>query len=373
MKTREHLLLVAETQMGKTTLGLRLIQRRHEFELERYGKSVTQWTIIDPKRTFWLGLESVVDSDGKACVLHPCYSAPESLVQVLEKLRYLVQILEHRQRYRWDCYSRGQEYKPGRPRVLLLEEWIAFGKLAQAYERATGGSKKGSLWGEILELVLLLLLNGLEDNIFVWIFSQSPYLKSNYFDDSSVRDQFAYCCLGSPIKGYGPIEKTLLSPWIVPSASERSRLRSELEEFIRQGLWVCLTTYGGRYTLRQTPQIDPAIKSTRIFFGESLLHSEPVPPQNPTVAPEDNLILFPSPGPALSRPARKLLDYALKQGVQIRLQQAYKALGKYGKAEIVRAAAAECAQAGVAELKENPAYPGSFFFTAFPESTYAAL
>jgi hypothetical protein len=123
-KRKEHLLLVAETQMGKTSMGLQMIVRRHQNEMQQLGQAVTRWSIFDPKKTFWLGLESVLDQDGKPCVIHPRYSQPETILAVLERLQYLVQVMEHRQDYRWRCHAKGMQPEPARPRIVVLEEWI---------------------------------------------------------------------------------------------------------------------------------------------------------------------------------------------------------------------------------------------------------
>jgi hypothetical protein len=254
--------------------------------------------------------------------------------------------------------------------------------MAHAFDKKYGLPKAGqpSVWQQILGLVTILLLNGLESNISVWIFAQSPFLKSLYFDDSAIRDQFAYCCLGNPTKGYGLIEKSISSPHIIP-ASYRKELAEALKFFKDQELWSCLTTYGGQYLLQETPWIDPTIKWTRLFYGELdldsllqdtaededeqlLLSEAELPPLSPSTPNESNLIRFPDgkTGPKLSPAALKLLNFARRRGCRFRLQEAQNRLGKYGKAEIVLTAAQECVAAGLGVLEENLRYPNSYYF-----------
>ena len=373
--------MVGETQMGKTSLGLRMLQKKHQQETSKYGKDITIWTVIDCKRTFWMGLESILDEDGHSCVIHPRYSDSSSVLQVLEKLRYLIQVLDHRQNYRWERNSRGEDCLPFQPRILLLEEWISFGKLAQAYDRAAKRNKVPLVWEEILDSVVTLLLNGLASDIHLWVFTQSPYMASNYFGDSGIRDQLAFWSLGSPIKGYAPIAK-MLSPrydYVVPDPDIRTELRKQLKnDFIDQGRWASFTTYSGEFALRETPYIDPQIQRTRLFYGSKPLHPPPPlgePPPESMAKDEEaggmpaNVIQFPTQQaepqwPQLSKAAQKLLAFTHREGGSIRLQQAQNGLGsRWGKKDVVQAAAQECANAGLGVLSPHPnGYPGSYLF-----------
>ena len=226
---------------------------------------------------------------------------------------------------------------------------------------------------------MTLLLNGLASDIHLWVFTQSPYMASNYFGDSGIRDQLAFWALGSPIKGYAPIAKMLSAryDYVVPDSEIRAELRKQLKsDFIDQGRWASFTTYGGEFALRETPYIDSAIQRTRIFYGPKPLHPPPPlgEPLPESMAEEAegmlaNVIQFPTQQaepqrPQLSRAAQKLLGFTHREGGSIRLQQAQNGLGsRWGKKEVVRAAAQECADAGLGVLSPHPnRYPGSYLF-----------
>ena len=398
-----HRLYCGLTQSGKTLSMLYSLKKRYERErayCQQYGiePPYTRVSVIDPKGSLWGGYDTVVDLDGKSCVVWVDESDAETVQAAYNKIAFFAgEVLPKRRKERMARRRRKEPYNP-RPHIIIIEEWIYLLDICEDFDLEHGLRGKSSLRGRLIRKVKSLVRTGLEDGVQVWLSSQEPTVEANQFSNS-FRSNFDYYCFGSPVRGYESIEIAIDGRYnIVRSTEARKKLATGLNKLRAEKAWTTFAISGDPAksrssgpTLGRTPWIDPILKEQQFVFGplDADAGVPEVQPERQVLGrtsgqasasaaavsqsgdPEllTNLLNFPVAPVPVSRGAQRLLDYTRGQGgVLPRLQQAYNRLGsRWNTAEIVRQLANECVAAGLATLIENPSYSGSYRFELLNE------
>ena len=180
-----HLLIPAITQSGKTSTLCGMIR-----EVSQICPDVI-WNGVDPKGSVFLGLERLCHSDGFPVIVSIDLDKPNVGVSMcVELLRRAMSEQTQRKKARQRAMQTGQNYDPS-PYIVILDEWPAIIKAAKDCD-LTSGTKHRST---IVQLAETLAFIGLEDKIFLWIVSQSPYVSQLGFD-GSVSAQFCTFAIG---------------------------------------------------------------------------------------------------------------------------------------------------------------------------------
>ena len=259
---KRHVFFACQTQTGKTTTVLAAIESKY---VETSNGS--EWTIFDPKQSFWMGLESLKNADDTSCVVNMSYDCPSDILKMDKKLTWAIGKMSARQKERNRKLQSGEPYNP-KPHIFVFDEWPSTRMLASQYdeiekEQTPKSSQFISVWKRIKRNFELLVLNGLEDSMIVWLITQMPDCEQNDIN-SGLRDQFAYWCQGRD-GDYRSIEAALGNRWIVPPGQIRLYLEKEMSKWREKNspLPIVYTNIGGHQTL-QLPEI-LGIKHKLIF------------------------------------------------------------------------------------------------------------
>ncbi|MCT7981453.1 type IV secretory system conjugative DNA transfer family protein [Laspinema olomoucense] len=180
-----HLLIPAITQSGKTSTLCGMIR-----EVVQICPDVI-WHGVDPKGSVFLGLERLCHADGFPVIVSIDLDKPSVGVSMaVELLRRAIGEQTQRKKQRQKAMQSGQVYDPS-PYVLILDEWPALLKAAKDCDLTSGTKHRQT----IIQLAETLAFVGLEDKIFLWIVSQSPYVSQLGFD-GSVSAQFCTFAIG---------------------------------------------------------------------------------------------------------------------------------------------------------------------------------
>jgi hypothetical protein len=180
-----HLLIPAITQSGKTSTLCGMIR-----EVVQICPDVI-WHGVDPKGSVFLGLERLCHADGFPVIVSIDLDKPSVGVSMaVELLRRAIAEQTQRKKQRQKAMQSGQVYEPS-PYILILDEWPALLKAAKDCDLTSGTKHRQT----IIQLAETLAFVGLEDKIFLWIVSQSPYVSQLGFD-SSVSAQFCTFAIG---------------------------------------------------------------------------------------------------------------------------------------------------------------------------------
>lgn len=260
---KRHVFLACQTQTGKTTTILSAIERKHQLT-----NGQCEWTISDPKQSFWMGLEDVIDGDRRSCVAHMDYNNPGDILKLKGKVDYLISKMTARQKTRNKAMQEGRAYTP-KPHVFVIDEWPSTLKLAKDYDEEQADAAKAvkepappSIRQYIIRKLETLILNGLEDGIFIWLVAQMPDLKQNGID-AGMRDQFGFWCQGRA-GDFTSIEGALINNWIVKGRNKE--LTEELNQWIvkDRGIPIVYSNIGG-HRMFEMNRLSDSIKSKRLF------------------------------------------------------------------------------------------------------------
>lgn len=260
---KRHLLLPAETGAGKTTILLGTIDYINTAtngNAEFFGSTAK----VSP----WLGLENEIADDGLPKIINLSFDRPETILDLIERLKWLVRRGEGRQQRRTECEQQGKEYKP-KPIYIMLDEWIRTCAIAQKYDRL----KKASTFNELIELVEHFLLVGREDEMIVWLFGQDHQVQNNHIN-TGFRKSFGIVVPGIWGNMMG-IEDALLgkSPLVTPD--RKKPLFAEAEQLAQQNpsIPIAYCNIDG-HNIIALPYL-PDIKRKRIFGnGETVKRSQ---------------------------------------------------------------------------------------------------
>lgn len=250
---KRHMMFACQTQTGKTTTVRAAIERKHIL-----SNGAVDWTIFDPKKSVWMGLEDLKDEDGSPKVVYMDYDNPSDILKMVPKLKWAITKMTKRQELRKAKRKAGEKYNP-KPHILLFDEWVSTKKLANWYdEDRTPEEKKNTVavWTTIKRMFELLVLNGLEDGMIVWVVTQMPNCEQNDID-SGLRDQFGYWCQGRD-GDFRSIEAALGNNWIVPAGKTKNKLKTELDHWVNNhtGLPIVYTNIGGHRILEMPSILD---------------------------------------------------------------------------------------------------------------------
>ncbi|MCT7957245.1 hypothetical protein [Laspinema palackyanum] len=231
-----HLLIPAITQSGKTSTLCGMIR-----EVSQICPDVI-WHGVDPKGSVFLGLERLCHSDGFPVIVGIDLDKPNVGVSMtVELLRRALSEQTQRKKARQRAMQTGQVYDPS-PYIVILDEWPAILKAAKDCD-LTSGTKHRST---IVQLAETLAFVGLEDKIFLWIVSQSPYVSQLGFD-GSVSAQFCTFAIG---RGYNMKSIEVCKKAIERSTSDeaqKAQLFAKLKKLseARPSHPVCFSSAGG--------------------------------------------------------------------------------------------------------------------------------
>jgi hypothetical protein len=231
-----HLLIPAITQSGKTSTLCGMIR-----EVSHICPDVV-WNGVDPKGSVFLGLERLCHADGFPVIVGIDLDKPNVGVSMaVELLRRAMSEQTQRKKARQRAMQTGQNYDPS-PYIVMLDEWPALLKAAKDCD-LTSGSKHRST---IVQLAETLAFVGLEDKIFLWIVSQSPYVSQLGFD-SSVSAQFCTFAIG---RGYNMKSIEVCKKAIERSTSDeaqKTQLFAKLKKLSEARPYhpVCFSSAGG--------------------------------------------------------------------------------------------------------------------------------
>jgi hypothetical protein len=262
-----HVILACSTQSGKTSTILGAIEELHT---QTNGNS--DWSIVDPKGSLWMGLEDL----GKVIRL-----SVDNVLQSLVALKLLDELITKmvsRQKVRTQKLMSGEDYNP-KPHVLILDEWPTILNIAGIYDIETSTCEKEekatrvkSVREQIISKVQTLVFNGAEDNIRVWVVGQTHSCKGAGFSVDT-RNNFGVFCLGrnSEKSNFQSIERAIADTWLIYDARIRARMQDELEQYRGTfGVSVAYTNIGG-HKICQMPNLT-GIKTKKIFGKSNLVN-----------------------------------------------------------------------------------------------------
>ncbi|MCT7992544.1 type IV secretory system conjugative DNA transfer family protein [Laspinema olomoucense] len=169
-KIKGHLLIPATTQSGKTSTLCGMIR-----EVVQVCPDVI-WNGVDPKGSVFLGLERLSHPDGFPVIVSVELDNPyQGIMNTITLLRRAMSEQTNRKRIRQKARQTRQPYNPT-PYVVILDEWPTLLKAAKDCDPKAQRT--------IIQLAESLAFVGLEDNIFLWIIAQSPFVKQLGFDVS---------------------------------------------------------------------------------------------------------------------------------------------------------------------------------------------
>jgi hypothetical protein len=156
----------------------------------------------------------------------------------------------------------GQVYEPS-PYILILDEWPALLKAAKDCDLTSGTKHRQT----IIQLAETLAFVGLEDKIFLWIVSQSPYVSQLGFD-GSVSAQFCTFAIG---RGFNMKSIEVCKKAIERSTSDESQkaqLFAKLKKLTEARPYhpVCFSSAGGQ--IAYAPDLKD-IQRQQLFRAES--------------------------------------------------------------------------------------------------------
>lgn len=267
-----HLLIPAITQSGKTSTLCGMIR-----EVVQICPDVI-WHGVDPKGSVFLGLERLCHADGFPVIVSIDLDKPSVGVSMaVELLRRAIAEQTQRKKQRQKAMQSGQVYDPS-PYILILDEWPALLKAAKDCDLINGTKHRQT----IIQLAETLAFVGLEDKIFLWIVSQSPYVSQLGFD-GSVSAQFCTFAIG---RGFNMKSIEVCKKAIERSTSDeaqKAQLFAKLKKLTQARPYhpVCFSSAGG--LIAYAPDLKD-IQRQQLFRAEStdnedLAHLRSLSPQ----------------------------------------------------------------------------------------------
>lgn len=177
---QRHLLCVAETRAGKTSLLLGLMKTAHE----RSGGQADIY-IGTVKKGAFLGLESQVDDRQYPRRIFVDQISGDGLTLLMKTLRHCINKMTARGEEREKAEFNGNPAPTYPPIILILDEMNTLVSVADKNGRKS----------EFLSLVDAIANTGAEDNVRIWIFGQD-YQVQNLGINSGYRDNFGIAILG---------------------------------------------------------------------------------------------------------------------------------------------------------------------------------
>ncbi|MBE9037666.1 hypothetical protein [aff. Roholtiella sp. LEGE 12411] len=264
------LLIPAATGAGKTTLLLLLIKFFHQKtggNIEIYGSSC--------KLSPWMGLEEETAKDGHDRILYISPAQPKTILHLVERFKWLRDILIARQGQRKQLEAANKPYQPHRV-IIVCEEWNSTLAVAEEYDRiCKNEGLKSDIFGELTGLFNYFLNSGREDEFALWVFAQDHQVQ-NIHVNTGFRKNLGNLVLFT-LGSMETLEDALLgrSPLIV--ASKAKQLMELCEGIAKKNpntFYVYSNLFG--HEILPVP-FDDQIKRHRMFGSGKFVGTETVP------------------------------------------------------------------------------------------------
>lgn len=232
--TKGHLILAAETGSGKTTFLLGLIQYLHQQyqgNCHFYGST--------SKASRWLGLEDQTAEDNQSRVLTLSITQAESILLLINRLRWLQKLMEQRQIQRIEAEKDGKDYNP-KPVFVMLDEWMVTLAIAGDYDR----NHKTDTCEIIKTVASHIAIAGREDRVFLWVFLHDHQVQNSGIN-LGYQKQFSRIVLGS-FDVRESMEEALIgrTSW-VRNKDKRRPLWDEAQQLMDKGKHIAYATLRG--------------------------------------------------------------------------------------------------------------------------------
>lgn len=279
---RGHLVISSRTQSGKTSTILGAVDRKQQ----RQGYA--NLTVVDPKKTYWMGLENMQRPGGHPRLVDLSMARPADSEKLLGVLRWAQQLQERRQVERLECRKSNRAYEP-QEEIIAIDEWPACLAMARSHDANMKVVAKGegeawqSIEQQIIQAVEMLLFTSAEDKIYIWILAQSH--QCNVLGiNNGLRANMAVWAQGR-LNEMQSVEAALADAWLIPQADSRKTLSSQFQMLMQQQneTPIFYTNLGG-HKIGRLPNLSH-IKTKQVFQGGGT--TPPVAP--PTPSDLDNL------------------------------------------------------------------------------------
>lgn len=202
-----HVLVASKTGSGKTTLVQAAIAKAHD-----HYQGMIDFFIIDPKGASWLGLEHDAD--------YAFVARDDKLHLATSMIDKLVKVLQSRQQQRM---SQGGHWYDGAPMpvVLIIDECNSL------YSRLKSLNKSQA--ENFARAVQLIIFQGREDNVHVWLFAQTTRVEQLGLN-TSVQDNMSVIALARN-GNYESIEDALGNRYMIGSTTTKKRLTADYEQY----------------------------------------------------------------------------------------------------------------------------------------------
>lgn len=261
---RGHLVISSRTQSGKTSTILGAVDRKQQ----RQGYA--NLTVVDPKKTYWMGLENMQRPGGQPRLVDLSMSRHADSERLLGVLQWAQQLQVKRQNERLECRKSGRSYEP-QEEIIAIDEWPACLAMARAHDanmKAIAKSEGGpwqSVEQQIIQAVEMLLFTSAEDRIYIWILAQSH--QCNVLGiNNGLRANMAVWAQGR-LNEMQSIESALADVWLIPQADSRKTLSSQFQMLMQQQheTPIFYTNLGG-HKIGRLPDLGH-IKTKQVFQG----------------------------------------------------------------------------------------------------------
>lgn len=211
--TLTHILLACRTGAGKSTFLKALIHQT----LQLYPD--TQFTIIDPKTTDWLGLQFHPNA-----VTYLNGDNENQLEALLNTSQSVFEELSHRKEQKQQSILSRGKYKDRHPYIFLIDEWFSL------YDKCKRNKKVGD---KIIGYLNEIVAQGRELKVFLWVVSQS-HLCGEIGFSSSMRHSFCPVALGARAASFEPLWSMAGDANLFSARRDRDALQQTLETAINK-------------------------------------------------------------------------------------------------------------------------------------------
>lgn len=177
---KKHLIVVAETGAGKTSLLLGLVKTAYESTA-----GAVDMYICTVKAGSWMGLEDEKDEQGGDRYVYVDQVTGRGISQVMDNLRYCREKLNARGEARKAAVREGRDKPVFVPIIFIIDEMNTLLETA----------KRQGTRDYFLAVVNAIANTGREDNVRVWIFGQD-YQVQNLGINTGYRGNFGFALLG---------------------------------------------------------------------------------------------------------------------------------------------------------------------------------
>ena len=286
---RGHLVISSRTQSGKTSTILGAVDRKQQ----RQGYA--NLTVIDPKKTYWMGLENMQRPGGQPRLVDLSMARPADSEKLLGVLHWAQKLQEKRQTERLECRKSGRSYEP-QEEIIAIDEWPACLAMARSHDAnmKVVAKNEGEAWQsveqQIIQAVEMLLFTSAEDRIYVWILAQSHRCNVLGINDG-LRANMAVWAQGR-LNEMQSVEAALADAWLIPQGDSRKTLSSQFQMLMQQQneTPIFYTNLGG-HKIGRLPDLSH-IKTKQVFQGGTVAPPQAsIPPPNilPNRSDLDNL------------------------------------------------------------------------------------